>query len=237
MLGHRMEASYFLQHLSRSIFLVTCDYISPYEANNALAPGCPWSVTFLIMLGEQSAKRNIALRSGLAFNWGALLGWSAVAGSVDWSVCLPLYAGGVCWTLVYDSIYAHQVSAELQCTSQKMPNFLTGQKWRCTCRYPLHRIAVWASNPAHPYRPCRFLPFFNFLCWLSQLSKGGVLPWHWPSFAPACARDLSHKFRWSIFLLERFRRIWMGWLLDLDGSIRWLWDDHALVIYVTWHTT
>lgn len=46
---------------------------------------------------------------GLAFNWGALLGWSAVAGEVDWSVCLPLYAGGICWTLVYDSIYAHQV--------------------------------------------------------------------------------------------------------------------------------
>ncbi|KIM46021.1 hypothetical protein M413DRAFT_441090 [Hebeloma cylindrosporum] len=45
---------------------------------------------------------------GLAFNWGALLGWSAVAGTVDWNVCLPLYAGGVCWTLVYDSIYAHQ---------------------------------------------------------------------------------------------------------------------------------
>ncbi|KAI0921367.1 hypothetical protein AcW2_006359 [Taiwanofungus camphoratus] len=45
---------------------------------------------------------------GLAFNWGALLGWSAVAGSVNWSVALPLYAGGICWTLVYDSIYAHQ---------------------------------------------------------------------------------------------------------------------------------
>ncbi|KAF5392689.1 hypothetical protein D9757_000981 [Collybiopsis confluens] len=36
---------------------------------------------------------------GLAFNWGALLGWSAVAGATDWRVCLPLYAGGVCWTL------------------------------------------------------------------------------------------------------------------------------------------
>lgn len=45
---------------------------------------------------------------GLAFNWGALLGWSAVAGTVDWAVALPMYAGGVCWTLVYDSIYAHQ---------------------------------------------------------------------------------------------------------------------------------
>lgn len=45
---------------------------------------------------------------GLAFNWGAFLGWSAIAGTVNWHVCLPLYLGGVCWTLVYDSIYAHQ---------------------------------------------------------------------------------------------------------------------------------
>ncbi|OAX42936.1 4-hydroxybenzoate polyprenyl transferase [Rhizopogon vinicolor AM-OR11-026] len=49
---------------------------------------------------------------GLAFNWGALLGWSAVAGAVSWSVCLPLYAGGAFWTLVYDSIYAHQDKAD-----------------------------------------------------------------------------------------------------------------------------
>jgi 4-hydroxybenzoate polyprenyltransferase len=45
---------------------------------------------------------------GLTFNWGALLGWSAVAGAVNWSVCLPLYASGVLWTLVYDTAYAHQ---------------------------------------------------------------------------------------------------------------------------------
>ncbi|KAF8579327.1 4-hydroxybenzoate polyprenyl transferase [Ramaria rubella] len=45
---------------------------------------------------------------GLTFNWGTLLGWSAVAGVANWQVCLPLYASGVCWTLVYDSIYAHQ---------------------------------------------------------------------------------------------------------------------------------
>ncbi|GHJ84338.1 hypothetical protein NliqN6_0740 [Naganishia liquefaciens] len=45
---------------------------------------------------------------GLAFNWGALLGWSAVAGSVDWSVAGPLYAGGIAWCVLYDTIYAHQ---------------------------------------------------------------------------------------------------------------------------------
>ncbi|XP_037114649.1 4-hydroxybenzoate polyprenyltransferase, mitochondrial [Syngnathus acus] len=45
---------------------------------------------------------------GLTFNWGALLGWAAVRGVCDWSVCLPLYFSGVMWTLIYDTIYAHQ---------------------------------------------------------------------------------------------------------------------------------
>ena len=45
---------------------------------------------------------------GLTFNWGALLGWAAVHGSCDWGAVLPLYASGVAWTLVYDTIYAHQ---------------------------------------------------------------------------------------------------------------------------------
>ena len=44
---------------------------------------------------------------GLAFNWGALVGWTAVHGSLSLAPLL-LYAGGVCWTLAYDTIYAHQ---------------------------------------------------------------------------------------------------------------------------------
>lgn len=50
---------------------------------------------------------------GAAFNWGALLGWAAVHGEVLWSACAPLYAAGVCWTIVYDTIYAHQVSVRI----------------------------------------------------------------------------------------------------------------------------
>ncbi|XP_047322319.1 4-hydroxybenzoate polyprenyltransferase, mitochondrial [Impatiens glandulifera] len=45
---------------------------------------------------------------GLTFNWGALLGWSAIRGSLDPAVVLPLYFSGMFWTLVYDTIYAHQ---------------------------------------------------------------------------------------------------------------------------------
>lgn len=44
---------------------------------------------------------------GLTFNWGAVMGWTAVTGHVGWAT-LPLYAAGFCWTIVYDTIYAHQ---------------------------------------------------------------------------------------------------------------------------------
>jgi len=44
---------------------------------------------------------------GLAFNWGALLAWTANTGSLGWPAVL-LYVGGIFWTLFYDTIYAHQ---------------------------------------------------------------------------------------------------------------------------------
>jgi 4-hydroxybenzoate polyprenyltransferase len=44
---------------------------------------------------------------GLAFNWGALLAWTAQTGSLGWPAVL-LYLAGIAWTLFYDTIYAHQ---------------------------------------------------------------------------------------------------------------------------------
>ena len=44
---------------------------------------------------------------GLTFNWGALLGWSAVTGGLALAPVL-LFIGCVFWTLGYDTIYAHQ---------------------------------------------------------------------------------------------------------------------------------
>jgi 4-hydroxybenzoate polyprenyltransferase len=44
---------------------------------------------------------------GLAFNWGALLAWTAHTGSLGWPAVV-LYTTGIAWTLFYDTIYAHQ---------------------------------------------------------------------------------------------------------------------------------
>ena len=44
---------------------------------------------------------------GLAFSWGALMGWAAAYGRLDWPAYL-LYAGSISWVIGYDTIYAHQ---------------------------------------------------------------------------------------------------------------------------------
>jgi 4-hydroxybenzoate polyprenyltransferase len=44
---------------------------------------------------------------GLAFSWGALMGWPAEFGRLDWPA-LVLYAGSISWVIAYDTIYAHQ---------------------------------------------------------------------------------------------------------------------------------
>jgi 4-hydroxybenzoate polyprenyltransferase len=44
---------------------------------------------------------------GLAFSWGALMGWAAVFGRLGLPPLL-LYAGSISWVIGYDTIYAHQ---------------------------------------------------------------------------------------------------------------------------------
>jgi len=44
---------------------------------------------------------------GLAFSWGALMGWPAAFARLD-PPALLLYAGAIAWVISYDTIYAHQ---------------------------------------------------------------------------------------------------------------------------------
>lgn len=44
---------------------------------------------------------------GLTFKWGALVGWTAARGTLEWPAIL-LYVGCVAWTIGYDTLYAHQ---------------------------------------------------------------------------------------------------------------------------------
>src|SRR5262249_17993448 len=44
---------------------------------------------------------------GLAFSWGALMGFAVTFARID-ATALILYAGSICWVIAYDTIYAHQ---------------------------------------------------------------------------------------------------------------------------------
>jgi 4-hydroxybenzoate polyprenyltransferase len=44
---------------------------------------------------------------GLAFSWGALMGFAVLLGRID-ATALVLYAGSIAWVIGYDTIYAHQ---------------------------------------------------------------------------------------------------------------------------------
>lgn len=60
------------------------------------------------------AKRFTAypqLVLGLAFNWGALVGWASIKGTIGLPAVI-LYIGCVLWTVGYDTIYAHQDRAD-----------------------------------------------------------------------------------------------------------------------------
>jgi 4-hydroxybenzoate polyprenyltransferase len=48
---------------------------------------------------------------GLAFSWGALMGFAVTLGRID-ATALALYAGSIAWVIGYDTIYAHQDSED-----------------------------------------------------------------------------------------------------------------------------
>jgi 4-hydroxybenzoate polyprenyltransferase len=64
---------------------------------------------------------------GLAFSWGALMGWPAMLGRHDWPA-LILYAGVISWVIGYDTIYAHQDREDDALIGIKSTALLFGEK-------------------------------------------------------------------------------------------------------------
>lgn len=64
---------------------------------------------------------------GLTFNFGALMGWSSVTGSLGWEALL-LYVGAFFWTLGYDTVYAHQDKEDDQMIGIKSTALLFGDR-------------------------------------------------------------------------------------------------------------
>jgi hypothetical protein len=95
-----VDAIELVLHISGGIKSESGRYVPSFQTNYILASIRP---------GYCTCWRELTV--GLAFNWGALLGWPALLGGdmMLWNVVVPLYASGIFWTLAYDTIYAHQV--------------------------------------------------------------------------------------------------------------------------------
>jgi len=64
---------------------------------------------------------------GLAFSWGALMGFAVILGRID-GVALALYAGSIAWVIGYDTIYAHQDAEDDALIGVKSTARLFGQR-------------------------------------------------------------------------------------------------------------
>ncbi|KAF7331903.1 4-hydroxybenzoate polyprenyltransferase, mitochondrial [Mycena kentingensis (nom. inval.)] len=144
---------------------------------------------------------------GIAYNWGAMLGWSAVAGNTNWEICLPLYAGGVAWTLVYDSIYAHQDKRDDVGAGIRSTALLFGEKTR-----PILGALSTASIGLigySGYLNAQGAPFYLGLS-LAALQLGRIIYRTDYESRESCWRGFV-DCGWSGFL------VWMGALADYSS--------------------
>ena len=66
---------------------------------------------------------------GLAFSWGALMGFAVTFGRID-ATALVLYAGSIAWVIGYDTIYAHQDTEDDALIGIKSTALLFGARTR-----------------------------------------------------------------------------------------------------------
>ena len=66
---------------------------------------------------------------GLAFSWGALMGFAVTLGRID-AAALWLYAGSIAWVIGYDTIYAHQDAEDDALIGIKSTALLFGARTR-----------------------------------------------------------------------------------------------------------
>ncbi|WP_158969111.1 4-hydroxybenzoate octaprenyltransferase [Chachezhania sediminis] len=90
---------------------------------------------------------------GLAFNWGAILAWTAHSGAFD-PRSLILYVAGIAWTLFYDTIYAHQDTEDDALIGVKSTARLFGEhspRWLrafLAISVALMALTIWLVLPA-----------------------------------------------------------------------------------------
>ncbi|KAI8869112.1 4-hydroxybenzoate polyprenyl transferase, partial [Ramicandelaber brevisporus] len=131
---------------------------------------------------------------GLAFNWGALLGWPALLGGdlMNWSVTVPMYVAGISWTLVYDTIYAHQDKRDDVHAGVKSTALLFGDKSRLILSgFAVSTIALLCiAGAANGHGPIYYAT--------TVLGGGGHLAWQLKTVDFNNVANCWHRFKSNI---------------------------------------
>jgi 4-hydroxybenzoate polyprenyltransferase len=106
---------------------------------------------------------------GLAFSWGALMGWAATFGRLD-PPALLLYAGSIAWVIGYDTIYAHQDREDDALIGIKSTALLFGERTKpmLAAFYTLAAVLIGAAGlaaGAGPVFALGLLAFAAHLAW------------------------------------------------------------------------
>lgn len=106
---------------------------------------------------------------GLAFSWGALMGFAVVFGRLDLTA-FALYAGSICWVIAYDTIYAHQDREDDALIGIKSTALLFGERTRpaLTFFYTLAVVLIGAAL---------WLGGTGIAAWLGLAAFAGHLAW------------------------------------------------------------
>ncbi|MFM1814883.1 MAG: 4-hydroxybenzoate polyprenyltransferase [Pseudomonadota bacterium] len=135
---------------------------------------------------------------GLTFKWGALVGWAAVTGTLDWRA-LVLYAGSVFWTIGYDTIYAHQDKDDDAEVGLKSSALYLGERshvW--IAGFYLAAVALWSTAAAFSGAGLVF--------WVAMAGVAGQLAWQVATLDTGSRDNCLARFRsnrfvgWGIFL-------------------------------------
>lgn len=110
---------------------------------------------------------------GLAFNWGAMLAWTAHTGALHWPA-VTLYFAGISWTLFYDTIYAHQDSADDALIGVKSTARLFGDQ---SPRYLKFFLAITVSLMAAAIIQAA-MPNASVLALVLALAGPWAMGWH-----------------------------------------------------------
>ena len=131
---------------------------------------------------------------GLAFSWGALMGWAVEFADIDTPAVL-LYAGSILWVIGYDTLYAHQDKEDDALVGVRSTARLFGRHTKiwlvglyggalvlfgcafAAAALPMPAMAGLAAAAAHMTRQIKVLDIDNPVQCLRLFKSNGTVGW------------------------------------------------------------